>query len=91
MPITTIAVASVTDRPVRSTHLWDQRKLVKYDVQAAMEPGQGFAPLYETFDPLKASLCLRAKQTGSRVTIGWRETKYGRDIITVEIQEQVSA
>lgn len=76
MPMDMIAVADVTVRPIG-------RGTPKYDVRPVMADGQVYAPIYETFDPLTASLCERAKVRGFFVVIGWRETRYGREIVTV--------
>ena len=85
MPIDTIQVARVSQRWVGFSHR--QRK---YDVTAELPPGSSWAPTFETFDPLKATLCDRARIKGWSVQIGWKDSRYGREIVTVELVKETA-
>lgn len=39
--------------------------------------------LYETFDAFKASLCDQAAQQGFAVRIVWRDSRFGREMVSV--------
>jgi hypothetical protein len=41
----------------------------------------------QTINDLRASLCARAKQTERLIWIGWKDSKYGRDIVTVRLDD----
>lgn len=77
MPMVTFKVADVLPRPTRAGQKWD--------VIPALEPGQLSAHSVATFNSFKASLCERAKALNVAVRIGWRETRYDREIVTVEL------
>ena len=88
MPIDTIQVARVTQRWV-GRHTRKQQR--KYDIVAALPPGSSWAPQFETFNVLQASLCERAMLKGWSVRIGWKDSRYGREIVTVDlVKEQVA-
>lgn len=76
MPITIIRVAEVRERPVKGGYL-------KYDILPAVHWGTPHAATYETFDPMKASLCQRAAELDFPVEILWKDSRYGREIVTV--------
>lgn len=62
----------------------------RYNVALGEEGFSGFVPLYTT-DALRASLCLGAKQQGRAVIVGTRQSRWGEEIITVELAEKVEA
>lgn len=80
MPMVTVYVAGVRSLPVRGG-------LTRYQVFTRTAPGEIWNELYTTLDSLKASLCQRAWELGVTVTIGARDTRYGPEIVTVELAE----
>ncbi len=40
---------------------------------------------FQTVNHWKASLCSQGKKTARLVWIGWRDTRYGHDIVTAEL------
>jgi hypothetical protein len=53
------------------------------------QDSHGYWQTYNTNKPWAAALCDRARLTGHRVTIGWRETRtWGQDIVTVQFEDK---
>lgn len=50
-----------------------------------VESELGYLRQYETVSDLKASLCERAKATNCWVDLVWKDSKYGREIVSVEL------
>lgn len=82
MPTTVIDVDRVLTRPVGRQYGWQG---TAYDVIPVVAPGTSSAPLFQTLNPLKASLCERAAATQQPVEIVWKDGRYGRDIVTVRL------
>lgn len=40
---------------------------------------------YETVDRWRASVCERARETGQLVKVTWRDSRFGRELVDVEI------
>ena len=76
------SIEKVSERKVRTRAGWK----VKYDVLAASGNGSGYRPSYETWSMWHASLCDRAAKTGRRVLLGLRETRWGFEIVSAELE-----
>lgn len=77
MPTATYRISAVYPVPTR------QQGVTRYQVCATTEQGAGI--ILDTVNPLRASLCERARDTNQPVEIGWRETKWGPELITVAL------
>jgi hypothetical protein len=55
----------------------------KFDIAAKLKPGERWAPMFETFDALQASLAERAAAQRFPVRVTWRQTPYGRELTTI--------
>lgn len=80
MPTITFYVDHVCERVVGRS--W--QPLRKFDVIPALAVGQLGAYSYETFDALKASLCDQAAKQGFPIELTWKDSRYGREIVSVK-------
>lgn len=67
-------IHSVTQRPTTVG--------TKFDVVPV--PQAGYAPTYQTFNALLAERCRVACLTGRAVSLRWRESAYGRELLAVQ-------
>lgn len=79
MPVMVVRVAKVTEHDLRSGGR-------RFEVW----PVVGDGPMVSTFSPFKAALCERAAVTGRTVEIGWKDGRYGNDLVTVRLLPQDS-
>lgn len=92
MPIRTGLVTAVDSQVIYREPAWRAGRQpvgTRYDVALAVEGFTGFVPLYTT-DALRASLCLGAKQKGQAVIVQTKDSRWGEEIVSVELQERVA-
>ena len=73
MPIHLVTVTRVFKRDTI------KRGLHRYDVSGQHAKGGN---IYSTLDAWKASLCEQARRQNTPIEIGWRDTRYGPEIVT---------
>lgn len=79
MPVMVTRIRKVLPRPVGRQHGWQG---TAYDIV----PESG--PLVSTLSAFKAALCERACLTSRTVEIGWKDGRYGHDLVTVRLVPQ---
>lgn len=69
---------------VASVRSWEARNgVTRYDISLSGCDAGVPDTIVSTTNALRASMCQRALDTDARIAIGWRETKYGNEAITV--------
>lgn len=84
MPMVTIRVRSV-EQDWRQMPDGSRRRKFTVCPDLIDTPSPAASRLYGTWDPWKASLCQRARDTGKLVELGTRDTSYGPEIVTVKV------
>jgi hypothetical protein len=79
----TIYVQTVTPRRTKAGE--------KFDIVAKIQQGGRWAPVFETFDQLAASLAMRAAELHFPVVVTWKQTPYGRDLVGIDVGRPKSA
>lgn len=88
MPTFTRYVQAVDSREIYRAPAWSQARIPKgtrYDIHLRTDHSAIWGETVYTRDALTASLCLQAKKTDRQITVGTRDTKYGSEIVTVEL------
>lgn len=88
MPMLTRYVASVQTKSIYRDPISAVKRIPKgtrYEVHLRETFKSAWGELVYTLDALKASLCLQAQKTGTPITVATRETKFGNEIVTVEL------
>ena len=90
MPIYTGAVTAVTSKAfyviAQQRHPNRIPTGTRYTIWLHQDGSVVPVPIY-TLDPLRASACLEAKRIGRPVTVSTRSTRWGEEIVSVDIQE----
>ena len=76
METTTCDIYAVYERETRAG--------TKFDVFPRVPTDSLMAPVFSTFDAHAAAQCRRAQEQRRPVTLTWQETRYGREIVTVQ-------
>jgi len=84
MPLQTVWIAGVKT-------IYRSDLVPVYRIFARRTPTEVWSEEFTTRDALKASACERAYATGQPVTIASRETRFGWEIVTVELQPKEAA
>ena len=89
MPIRTGAVTAVGSKAIYRQPEWSPNRIptgTRYTVWLHEAASVAPVPIYTT-DQLRASACLEAKRVGRPVTVSTRGTRWGEEIVSVDIQE----
>ncbi len=76
MPIITCQIRSVDGYKVR-------HHTTRYDVLAV--PAQGDQMFVSTVNQWQAALCQRARDTATPVRLTWKDGRYGRELVDVQL------
>lgn len=76
MPIITCQIRAVDSYKVRN-------HVMRFDVLAV--PAQGDQMFVSTVNQWQASLCQRARDLNAPVTLTWKDGRYGRELVSVEL------
>jgi hypothetical protein len=79
MPTDIVTVHRVFSMPTRRPG-WTQFLITGHTVAYPSTTEQ-----YSTVNPFQASLCERAKETQLPVQVTWKDSRWGRDMVAVEI------
>ncbi len=91
MPITAVYVQHVRRTRFLEPGTFKTRG-TRFEILARTPPGSDWREIvFFTWDALKASLCERARLAGRLVTIADRDTKWGQEIVTVNLQQEAEA
>lgn len=88
MPLRTRYVAAVSSQSIYREPVWSPKRIpsgTRYDVYLRTAPDRIWSEQVYTKDALKASLCLQAKNTSLPLTVATRDTRFGEEIVTVEL------
>lgn len=78
MPTEAYAVDKIFSYAVRGNQ-------TRYDIQLLARAADVHDTIVSTVDALKASICERAKAIGKPVLVGWKDSRFGPELVTVTL------
>ena len=88
MPMEQGFVVAVNSQMIYKDPIWAMKRIpagTRYDVYLSRAIGEPWSVQVYTRNEWQASLCLQAMKTRQAVTLGTKESRWGREIVTVDL------